>query len=246
MSTPATSGTPQHTSVSPLTPVITHTTRSTPDTRIMNPMDESFGYTLSTSRSHESRHDRRQSIADIPPPYSEESSIPLPEYTLHAPEPKTLAMYLFKFGFCMFLSSHSHARIYPDQSLTQYSHHSGFLVPLSLCRLCVNHPPTQLTRCPHGCPRKQKMSGRKSSPHCAKLSSNGRNGAYVPSSSLQSSLYLAALLAGQSCAVNSNLPSHSWTAFFITTSSHHNHELYNQQNFAFIYTLRTFIPLTIC
>ena len=145
-----------------------------------------------------------------------------------------------------FLSSHSHARIYPDQSMTQYSHHSGFLVPLSLCRLCVNHPPTQLTRCPHGCPRKQKMSGRKSSPHCAKLSSNGRNGAYVPSSSLQSSLYLAALLAGQSCAVNSNLPSHSWTAFFITTSSHHNHELYNQQNFAFIYTLRTFIPLTIC
>ncbi|KIM44061.1 hypothetical protein M413DRAFT_68180 [Hebeloma cylindrosporum] len=65
----------------------------------MNPMDESFGYTLSSSRSHDSRHDRRQSIADIPPPYSEESAIPLPEYALHAPEPVTLAMYLFKFGF---------------------------------------------------------------------------------------------------------------------------------------------------
>ena len=103
MSTSAsTSGTPQHTSVSALTPVMTHTTWSAPEMRIMNPMDESFGYTLSTSRSHESRHDRRQSVADIPPPYSEESAIPLPEYTLHAPEPVTLAMYLFKFGFCMF------------------------------------------------------------------------------------------------------------------------------------------------
>ena len=106
MSTPAsTSGIPQHPSVNPLTPVITHTTWSAPETRIMNPMDESFGYTLSTSRSHESRHDRRQSIADIPPPYSEESAITLPEYTYHAPEPVTLAMILFKFGFCMFPSS---------------------------------------------------------------------------------------------------------------------------------------------
>ena len=102
MSTSAsTSGIPQHTSVSALTPVMTHTTWSAPEMRIMNPMDESFGYTLSTSRSHESRHDRRQSIADVPPPYSEESAIPLPDYTLHAPEPVTLAMYLFKFGFCM-------------------------------------------------------------------------------------------------------------------------------------------------
>jgi hypothetical protein len=121
MSTPApTSGIPQHTSVIPLTPVITHTTRSAPETHIMNPMDESFGYTFSTSRSHESRHDRRQSIVDIPPPYSEESAIPLPEYTLHAPEPVTLAMYLFKFGFCMFSLFAFHARIYPDQSMTVF------------------------------------------------------------------------------------------------------------------------------
>jgi len=34
-----------------------------------------------------------------PPSYAEEAAIPLPEYTLHAPEPVTLAMYLFKFGF---------------------------------------------------------------------------------------------------------------------------------------------------
>ena len=95
----STSGIPQHTSISALTPVITHTTWSASQTRIMDPTDESFGYTLSTSMSHESRHDRRQSS---PPPYSEESTIPLPEYTLQAPEPVTLAMYLFKFGFCKF------------------------------------------------------------------------------------------------------------------------------------------------
>ncbi|KAF9530678.1 hypothetical protein CPB83DRAFT_738531, partial [Crepidotus variabilis] len=50
--------------------------------------------------THDSRHDdRRQSLADVPPAYDEEAAIPLPEYTLHAPEPVTLAMYLFKFGF---------------------------------------------------------------------------------------------------------------------------------------------------
>jgi hypothetical protein len=65
----------------------------------MDPMGEHFGYTFSSSRTHESRHDRRQSIADVPPPYAEEADIALPEYTLHAPEPVTLAMYLFKFGF---------------------------------------------------------------------------------------------------------------------------------------------------
>ena len=102
MSSPSAS-IPRHTSipVSALTPVVTHTTWSAPAMRIMDPMDESFGYTFSSSRTHESRHDRRQSIADIPPPYLEESGIPLPEYTLHAPEPVTLAMYLFKFGFRM-------------------------------------------------------------------------------------------------------------------------------------------------
>ena len=79
-------------------------------------------------------------------------------------------------------------------------------MPLSSCRLCANHPPTQLTRCPHGCPRKQKTSASKSSPHCAKLSSNGRNDAYVPSSSSQSLLCQVVSLPGQSSAVDSSNP----------------------------------------
>ncbi|KAF8197034.1 hypothetical protein BJ912DRAFT_1140675 [Pholiota molesta] len=83
---------------------LTHTTWSAPETRLIDPMDASFGYTLSlsSSRTHESRHDgsRRLSLSgDVPPPYDEEAAIPLPGYTLHAPEPLTLAMYLFKFGF---------------------------------------------------------------------------------------------------------------------------------------------------
>ncbi|KAF9039096.1 hypothetical protein BJ165DRAFT_1416502 [Panaeolus papilionaceus] len=64
------------------------------------PTDEYFGYTFSTTR--DSRHDsRRMSMADaeVPPPYTEETDVNLPGYTLHAPEPVTLAMYLFKFGF---------------------------------------------------------------------------------------------------------------------------------------------------
>ncbi|KIJ94810.1 hypothetical protein K443DRAFT_683492 [Laccaria amethystina LaAM-08-1] len=65
----------------------------------INPTDELFGYTFSSSpRTRDSRHDSvRMSISDVPPPYVEESDVPA--YTLHAPEPMTLAMYLFKFGF---------------------------------------------------------------------------------------------------------------------------------------------------
>ncbi|KAH9476670.1 hypothetical protein JR316_0010584 [Psilocybe cubensis] len=82
--------------VSPV-PVLTHSTWTAPPMHMLDPTDEQFGYTFST---HDSRHDeRRQSLSDVPPPYAEESAIPLPEYTLHAPEPVTLAMFLFKFGF---------------------------------------------------------------------------------------------------------------------------------------------------
>jgi len=58
--------------------------------------------TYSSTTTHDSRHERRLSFAsfDLPPSYTAEPAIPLPEYTLHAPEPVTLAMYLFKFGFC--------------------------------------------------------------------------------------------------------------------------------------------------
>ena len=84
------------------TPVMTHSARATSGPRPTDPLDDFFGYAAS-SRTHDSRHDeRRQSLADVPPAYGEEAAIPLPEYTLHAPEPVTLAMYLFKFGFCMF------------------------------------------------------------------------------------------------------------------------------------------------
>ena len=61
----------------------------------IDPMDDFFGYTLSSTRTHNSRHDENNT--EVPPPYVEESN--LPEYTPYA-EPVTLAMYLFKFGFC--------------------------------------------------------------------------------------------------------------------------------------------------
>ncbi|CAA7267837.1 unnamed protein product [Cyclocybe aegerita] len=86
----------------PSTPLsaMTQSPRTTPLTHMMDPMDASFGYTFTSSKStHESQHDRRQSLSDVHPPYAEEAGIPLPDYTLHASEPVTLAMYLFKFGF---------------------------------------------------------------------------------------------------------------------------------------------------
>lgn len=76
---------------------MTHTSRA-----VSQPaLDDFFGYS-NPPRTHDSRHDDRQSLVDVPPPYAAEAAIPLPEYALHAPEPVTLAMYLFKFGFCAF------------------------------------------------------------------------------------------------------------------------------------------------
>jgi len=72
-------------------PVVTHTPHSSPVEATINPVDDFFGYTLSSSRTHDSRHDRR--LSDVPPPYAEP-----PVYTLKD-QPVTLAMYLFKFGF---------------------------------------------------------------------------------------------------------------------------------------------------
>ncbi|KAF8966049.1 hypothetical protein BDZ97DRAFT_1809296 [Flammula alnicola] len=91
--------------INALTPAVTHATWTAPEVRVMDPMDDHFGYTFSSSRTHESRHDRRESIADVPPPYAEESAIPLPEYALHAPEPVTLAMFLH--GYLPTFSYHS-------------------------------------------------------------------------------------------------------------------------------------------
>ncbi|KAJ6466541.1 hypothetical protein C8R47DRAFT_1153613 [Mycena vitilis] len=75
---------------------VTHLERSSSVQSTTNPVDDFFGYALASSRTRDSRHDRRISAADslAPPPYLE-----APEYTETAREPDTLAMYLFKFGF---------------------------------------------------------------------------------------------------------------------------------------------------
>ena len=81
-------------------PVLTHEVRTpTLVSGPIDPMDDFFGYTLSSTRTHDSRHDENNT--EVLPPYVEESN--LPEYTPYA-EPITLAMYLFKFGFCKFYS----------------------------------------------------------------------------------------------------------------------------------------------
>lgn len=69
-----------------------------------DPMDDFFGITR-TRATRESRHDSyvvpsRISMAwdvDAPPPYVDAEP---PAYTSSRAEPVTLAMYLFKFGFC--------------------------------------------------------------------------------------------------------------------------------------------------
>lgn len=71
----------------------------------INPFDSFFGYTLSQTPTRESQHDRRlssfsQSDSDIAPP----SYVEPPEYESYQSEPATLAMFLFKFGFCTSLS----------------------------------------------------------------------------------------------------------------------------------------------
>jgi len=79
-------------------PVLTHEVRTPAQVaRPIDPMDDFFGYTLTSTRTHDSRHDENNT--EVLPPYVEESN--LPEYTPYA-EPVTLAMYLFKFGFCKF------------------------------------------------------------------------------------------------------------------------------------------------
>ncbi|KAJ7454693.1 hypothetical protein FB451DRAFT_1565101 [Mycena latifolia] len=76
---------------------VTHLERSATVENTTNPVDDFFGYALASSRTRDSRHDRRISAADAalaPPPY-----VDAPEYTERAKEPVTLAMFLFKFGF---------------------------------------------------------------------------------------------------------------------------------------------------
>jgi hypothetical protein len=82
----------------PATPVVAYT-RSTEyqhkrTTNGSDPIDEFFGMT------RESRHDRRPSVDALPAYVAHE--VALPRYSAVAPEPITLAMYLFKFGFRAF------------------------------------------------------------------------------------------------------------------------------------------------
>ena len=71
-------------------PVLTHEARTPAQVALdIDPMDDFFGYTLSSTRTQDSRHDGID--AKVPPPYVEESN--LPEYTPYA-EPVTLAISL--------------------------------------------------------------------------------------------------------------------------------------------------------
>lgn len=91
--------------IAPLAPAAPRTSRDSMGT---DPIDDFFG----VSRTHgtsDSRHDTpalpsmiEQDIEAIPPPpYADGGD--LPSYSAVA-EPPTLAMYLFKFGFCTFVS----------------------------------------------------------------------------------------------------------------------------------------------
>ncbi|KAG5653012.1 hypothetical protein H0H81_002705 [Sphagnurus paluster] len=71
------------------TPVLTYTTRTPASER--DPLDNFFGQASSAPRIRDSRHD-----TEALPAYVED--LP-PNYALKAPEPLTLARYLFKFGF---------------------------------------------------------------------------------------------------------------------------------------------------
>ncbi|KAJ7086150.1 hypothetical protein B0H15DRAFT_887258 [Mycena belliarum] len=87
----------QHVSLPAPSAAVTHPERSSTTPTTTNPVDDFFGCALASSRTRDSRHDQRISLAEsalAPPPY-----IDAPEYTARSREPDTLAMYLFKFGF---------------------------------------------------------------------------------------------------------------------------------------------------
>jgi hypothetical protein len=81
------------------TPVTAYTWKSSTKYRhnlTMNssdPIDDFFGMT------RESHHDRHPSSDALPVYIADDTA--LPRYSAVAPEPVTLAMYLFKFGFCV-------------------------------------------------------------------------------------------------------------------------------------------------
>lgn len=81
-------------------PALAHSPRTTPDS---DAVDDFFGASNAPRGNRDSRHDNRTPASsffedDVPPPPYVDST-ELPSYTSVA-EPPTLAMYLFKFGFC--------------------------------------------------------------------------------------------------------------------------------------------------
>ena len=71
-----------------------------------DPVDDFFGITPPSTNTRDSRHDLRLSAGELPPPYPalRRYSGELPAYDAAPIEPITLAMYLFKFGFCTSVS----------------------------------------------------------------------------------------------------------------------------------------------
>ena len=68
-----------------------------------DPVDDFFGVTPPSTNTRDSRHDLRLSAGELPPPYPDLRG-ELPAYDAAPVEPITLAMYLFKFGFCTSVS----------------------------------------------------------------------------------------------------------------------------------------------
>lgn len=119
----------------PPTPIVVapSPSRSAVPAEARNPIDDFFGYTLSQSSTSESRHDQRIS-AEVLPPYFEAP----PAYQKKASsEPATLAMYLFRFGFCKFSLHRYLFFIVTYHRASQCSHHSGSWAHSSFYRLSV-------------------------------------------------------------------------------------------------------------
>lgn len=94
----------------PSTLVVPSPARSLTHAQCADPIDDFFRVSRSSRGTQDSRHDDRRPVVvyqdDVPPPpYAEASD--LPAYTAVA-EPPTLAMYLFKFGFCKYVLAPCH------------------------------------------------------------------------------------------------------------------------------------------
>lgn len=111
------------------------TTRTSPSTTT-SPIDDFFGSTRG------SRHDCRFSVSsnkeDDLPLYSDVEALAPPSYSQRGhKEPVTLAMYLFKFGFCEYSPLFTYKKNSFLPLFSQCSRHSGYSELLSLYQTCV-------------------------------------------------------------------------------------------------------------